>query len=598
MKLVRTFWFLVLSMAVTPVFASSLVVTPQGHSFEVGKGVQYLEDQTHELSFDQVRADTERWKVSDDRVFNMGYNESSWWLKFTFQNTVENQQWLLEISYAVLDFLEVYVIDANNGVTTYPMGDKSLFHNRPIEHRYFVVPLELSQNEQATVYIKVKSSSSVQVPITLWDREVFNASDIGRTAIHGLYYGGLVIIAIYNLLIYLALGERTYLYYVGYVLAMFSFMASLNGWAFQFLWPHATLWNDTAILISLDLVVLFGVLFTRRFLDIEKLSSPLNLSSLAIAVISATLFVLLLFLPYSMGIRIIIVFAVFGCFWALFAGLFAWRRGHQSAAIYVVAWSGLLVGGVILALNKIHIFPRNVFTDYATQMGSLMEVLLLSFALAERINKEKALRFAAQQEALTVQQQANEDLEKRVTERTLELEEANKKLQELSDTDQLTGLKNRRYLNQYIDKEISRGARYQHDVAILLIDIDHFKSVNDTYGHLVGDDCLQQVAKRISDQMRWPTDLAARYGGEEFCIVLPETELQGASIVAERVRANVKAHLIETRHKELDISVSIGVYAAVPKSAEQVNEFIALADEALYRAKDNGRNRVESTEPQ
>ena len=312
-----------------------------------------------------------------------------------------------------------------------------------------------------------------------------------------------------------------------------------------------------------------------------------------LAAASLVTLLLCLYVPYSVGIRLVIALAIAACIWALGSGFYAWYRKHPSAPIYVVAWSGLIIGGIILALNKFHIIPSNLFTDYATQAGSLLEVVLLSFALAERINKERALRFQAQQDALQIQQQANEELEQRVADRTRALEEANRKLQELSDTDQLTGLKNRRYLNKYLDKEVARAARYPHYIAILLIDIDHFKAVNDTHGHLVGDDCLTEVATRISQQMRWPTDLAARYGGEEFCVVLPETDLQGARTVAERIRQNVASDPVPTRDMTLEVSVSVGVYTIIPDKPDMINELLARADEALYRAKENGRNRVE-----
>lgn len=587
------FVFAACALIASVAFASEPITITESNGISLGEGIAYIEDVDGSLTFEKVRRLPDGWTISEDEVFNQGYSKSTWWLKVPLVNPHGHEDWFLEVAYGVLDYVSIYLVANGELIKSYEMGDKYYFDKRPIEHRYFVVPVSIPKSEQITIYLRVKSTSSIQVPLTLWERDSFNAADIGRTAIHGIYYGGLVIIAIYNLLIYLALGERTYLYYVGYVLAMFLFMASLNGWAFQFLWPLATSWNDTSILVSLTLVVLFGVCFTRRFLDLKKHSRFFSATSHLFIVVSFIVVGLCFVTSYSVGIRVVIILAVTACLWAPLAGVVAWLKGHQSATIYIIAWSGLIIGGIILALNKFHIIPSNLFTEYATQGGSLMEVVLLSFALAERINKERALRFKAQQDALAIQQQANEELEQRVAARTLELEEANKKLKELSDTDQLTGLKNRRYLNQYLDKEVTRAARYSHHIAVLLIDIDYFKAVNDNYGHLVGDDCLSEVAKRISSQMRWPTDLAARYGGEEFCIVLPETDLDGAKTVAERIRESVCHTKVDTREMVLDVSVSIGVCAAVPVSPDLVNEMVAKADEALYKAKDNGRNRVE-----
>lgn len=157
----------------------------------------------------------------------------------------------------------------------------------------------------------------------------------------------------------------------------------------------------------------------------------------------------------------------------------------------------------------------------------------------------------------------------------------------------MTGLNNRRYLDQALAQEFSRALRYSHALSVLLIDIDHFKLVNDNHGHLIGDICIKEVAKRFSHQLRVPTDISARYGGEEFCVVLPETGLEGALTVAERIRSCVNSHAIEAEQFVKKISVSVGVFAKIPAQDDSVNLFLENADKALYSAKQNGRNRVE-----
>lgn len=172
------------------------------------------------------------------------------------------------------------------------------------------------------------------------------------------------------------------------------------------------------------------------------------------------------------------------------------------------------------------------------------------------------------------------------------LKAKNAALKELSITDELTQVANRRSLMETLTSEISRTARYARPCSFLLIDVDHFKSVNDRYGHAAGDAALKHLAKVVAAHLR-EQDLLGRYGGEEFGVVLPETDRRGANVVAERLRVAIARNAVQHDDQEIPISASIGVASMLLGQAPCARTLIQRADTALYRAKENGRNRVE-----
>lgn len=183
-----------------------------------------------------------------------------------------------------------------------------------------------------------------------------------------------------------------------------------------------------------------------------------------------------------------------------------------------------------------------------------------------------------------------------------DLKHSNEMLLELSNTDHLTGLFNRRYLMEALRKEVQRSIRKGGNLSVIMLDIDHFKLVNDTYGHLQGDVVLQKVSRLLSKELR-SYDCAARYGGEEFVAILPDSTLKESIFVAERIRQSIQAAKFSGEIAELNLTVSLGVAcfplegSSTADTVVAVDKFIKLADDALYRAKNSGRNRVEFHDP-
>jgi len=261
----------------------------------------------------------------------------------------------------------------------------------------------------------------------------------------------------------------------------------------------------------------------------------------------------------------------------------------------------LLLGVAIAGLRNLNLLPTTFLSFYAMQIGSALEMLLLSFALADRINGLQREKEAAQSEALATKhqlvgalQRSEASLERRVAVRTEELEAANARLREnerqlqtLAHTDPLTGLANRLLFDARLQQSMQQARRSRGQIALLLVDLDHFKAINDGYGHGIGDEVLRGTADRFRATVR-EVDTVARLGGDEFAIVL--TGLGGgadAEHMAQKILTNL-GEPMRVLGLPLEISVSIGI-ALFSSGDLSAAELLRRADQAMYAAKDAGR---------
>lgn len=215
-------------------------------------------------------------------------------------------------------------------------------------------------------------------------------------------------------------------------------------------------------------------------------------------------------------------------------------------------------------------------------------LLVKNQELIEALREKNERLMAKERELLSL----NQTLEQKVEERTSDLKSANEKLNELVMTDALTKVFARRAIFNKFNEEIDRASRYKRPLVAAMVDVDHFKVFNDTEGHVLGDEALKKIAQAFLTNLR-KSDAVGRYGGEEFLLVLPETKLESAKEIAERLRMNIEKMVFQGQKEEAYLTVSIGL-AAFPEAGTSAEDLIAAADHALYVAKQRGRNQVVS----
>lgn len=580
-------------LCLSPALAQTVVLQNTQPLAHWGQQWRVLEDPSGRLSLADVSQAGHPWRALNSPDPNFGYSRSAFWLKVELVNEhVPQRDWLLGLRYPLLDFLDVYVVPTQGAVTHHATGDRRRFDSRPLDDRNFFFPFQLPPGERVTLYLRVQGQGSLQAPLVLTTPAAWQQT-IGREhVLQGMYAGALLAMFLYNVLLYVSLRTRSYLYYITY-LALFGLTQMVfNGMAFQYLWPDLPDWGNRAAPFFMGLSGWILTQFSRDFLAL-----PIHWPA-ADRVVRITLWIFggvavaSLWMDYAIPIRVGTTASILAPFLHLVITAEMLRRGHRQALYFLAAFGGLLVGVTLAAMQAYSLVKASVLTEYGLQIGSVLEITLLSFALAHRLK-------LAQETNERLQLAHAAELEERVQARTADLDramhkltEANTRLQALTVRDALTGLHNRQFLNERLPDLWRQAQRWHQTLSVLMIDVDHFKQVNDRYGHAAGDEALRLVASTLARHLGRPGDLAVRYGGEEFLAVLPQTNLEGASHIAENLRLSVENLVCRVGQDLIPLTVSIGVAQAKPgHTTHRVEDLLHEADQLLYQAKRSGRNR-------
>ncbi|VVQ06943.1 Sensor histidine kinase RcsC [Pseudomonas fluorescens] len=385
--------YLLMLLFCLPFMASAVEFDEFTQSLPLGRSLQVFEDPSGQASIADVRAQAAagNFKAHDKDALNAGYSRSAFWLKIDLHyrpsNPAAQRTWLLELAYPPLDHLDLYMPDANGDYRLVRQtGDALPFASREIRQNNYLFDLSFKPDQQQTVYLRLASEGSIQAPVTLWSSTAYLEDQPVRLYVLGIIYGVLLGMVVYNLFIYLSVRDTSYLYYIFYIASFGLYQLSVNGAAVEYFWPDNPWWANAATPFFIGCAGLFGSQFARSFLQTKNHSRWLDRLLIALIAFGALVVGLSLMTSYALSLRLATILALTFTVVIFAAGMLAWWRGLRVARYFIIAWSAFLLGGIVNTLMVLGLLPNVFLTMYASQIGSAIEVALLSLALADRIN--------------------------------------------------------------------------------------------------------------------------------------------------------------------------------------------------------------------
>jgi PAS domain S-box-containing protein len=396
-------WCLVLAflVALANTAAGGELVVGGQDRYVLSGAFSYLEDEDSRLSFaDVLQPDAQAAFLPVRHTgagLNFGLTSSAIWLRVRLKvETSAAADWMLEVAYPPLDIVELYVPAAGGGYERHFAGDQLPFVQRAVPHRNHVLPVKLAPGGETVLYLRLKSEGTVAGPVTLWRPAALAQHDQGSYAALSLYFGLLIGLLLYNLLLFASVRDIGYLMYVAFVAMMGIGLAALTGLGAQFLWPQWTWWNNVSPPVSLSASAIFGVMFARNFLSSPSRMRAADRLLLVLLAGWGLTIAAALTLSYRISLWMVTVLATVSVVTLVAVGVVSIRREFAGARFFSLAWAVLLLGLLVLVLHNVGALPSNAVTANSLLIGSALEMVLLSFALADRINVARRFKEQAQ----------------------------------------------------------------------------------------------------------------------------------------------------------------------------------------------------------
>lgn len=520
------------------------------------------------------------------------------WLRLKIKVPLDqNNRWFLALNEWMLDEVQLYRQLPNGWMESESISLMTELRSRNVSVRDYILRLKPNadvdgQPAVQTFYVRIKASLSlISLPILAGTIGVMSENQTNQTILISFIICAFLVMGSIGAVMLAGTRERVWGIFAALgMTAAFLYLVS-SGMSLDILGPVAA----RALLATYpaleQVYLILNLLLMLSFLNIRKTKSRRHSVVLFIIALCTIIGLFQLFLPessmYGFKFPAMILSLAIVSLVRIVVPLISIFHGVPMAKIYLIAFTLEIIGSTISVLRSTGMVNNNIWTGSASTMGGILMFIIICYGVSLRL-RHLTTEIRLGNARLSV---LNEELEIKVRERTRELEEERNKLMHLAMEDELTGLLSRRSVLDQLEQEFQRYRRYGTPFSVLMIDLDHFKRVNDTWGHLAGDQVLRDLAMVLRTVLR-DTDKIGRLGGEEIFVVLPETHTGKAMHAAEKVReAMTQLEFMADSGEIFHVTCSIGV-AEVKIGHGDTQRILQDSDAAMYRAKQAGRNRI------
>lgn len=592
------------------VITSSFLSDKANGQYKLGP-ISYFIDINSDTEFtDILNLPAQSWEKTDMLRFTEYTGKV--WIKLALPAHNESTV-LLRFKNPLLDNVDVKVValsDAQRRIITQAQtGDKRPFAERLLALPNFVIPLDVYPPD-AMLYISADSLLSLEMEFGLWSNKGFIEFNDKLAIFFGIIFGYILALFCYSFLMYATVKKSEYMWYGFYLGAFLLHAMSLSGFAFQYLWPQGIGLQAVMGGVSISLTYLCLVKFTQIIIATTNRKCHLSFNFIIYFHVALCTLSIISLNPEYVKLHMLAVLVT--SFVIPILCFITSREGSKVASFFAWVWLVFLTTSLFAIFGRLGIYKWHIDHIYTLFLGFHIETLLIGAALIYSYRatffqtiqmKEQALRdkeasAQSKNQILNIQQQAQSKLEQQVRAQTLQLEAALSKLSLASteltllrNLDGLTGLPNRLAFEESLLRYSKSSMLLGRPLCAIVLDIDHFKKINDTYGHISGDDCLRAYAALLNDTFGFNDYAYCRFGGEEFFVVsmLPITHVFDQ---AEKFRIAVEALKVNTGGHIISFTTSAGVACIEIMNVNDTQKLLSKADENLYLAKQKGRNLV------
>lgn len=422
------YWRVILSLIffTSSISAQETVLYQATKDYELSEHLYILVDSSQKLTFEDIQTPKyqAKFQKNQQKTPALGYTSNHIWVKFTVKNNSNTAQWLFHYDWVMVDTLNFYYQNKREW-KVHTMGHGFRFDQRILPYLTFGIPVYLPKGSTQTFYLHTINTKPSIFPLKFTQKDRFVKYESTRNLYYGIYFGGLLVMLLYNLFVWLFLRDRSYLYYVFTIFCTLSIFSTISGYSYQYLWQNNPVMNIYYHRVMMAVIIIATLLFTNSFLDTRK---------------NARVFFKIF--------RVMIFLAIFAIFWSIThkysdianqllkihvilivaVGIRLWYKGHTIARFYVFAWFFYSLGGLLITFSNNGTLPINFWTRHSVEIGSFLEVILLSLALGDKYRLLKKEKQQATQALLEQEQESTKVLEEKVQERTQELSTSNKEL--------------------------------------------------------------------------------------------------------------------------------------------------------------------------